>query len=166
MSTANAVAREASWLARSGDGLPSLLKDAGGPWTAINAYWPRTPQYRQSTIYVMRSRLRDIRVSNQRKRPEYTFRLKMIWPIGSTTTAANIAETEQANFDYAIDLVIERVRGTVGDKTHGGAFLSVGETPGPNPDIVVEYEMPESTVSSAYLCATMSYAADDFEVAI
>ena len=43
MSTADAVDREAAWLATSGDGLPALLVTAGGPFGVVQAYWPRTP---------------------------------------------------------------------------------------------------------------------------
>src|SRR4051812_824047 len=131
MSTADAVTREAAWLSRSGDGLPALLSEAGGPWDVINGYWPRTPSYRINGIYVLRSRLQDIRISNQRKRPAHQFRLKLIWVVGSTTTAVGVAGTEQLAFDTAVGLLLSPIRGALRDKTHRGGFLSVGGKTGP-----------------------------------
>jgi hypothetical protein len=163
MSTADAVTREAVWLSRSGDGLPALLSETGGPWDVINGYWPRTPSYRINGIYVLRSRLQDIRISNQRKRPAHQFRLKLIWVVGSTTTAVGIAETEQFAFDTAVDLLLHRIRGTLGNKTHGGAFLSVGETPGRSPEISVDFDPPETTMDRGFLSGTVIYSADDLE---
>jgi len=163
MSTADAVIREAAWLSTSGDGLPGLLSEVGGPWDIINAYWSRTPSYRINGIYVLRSQLADVRISNQRKRPAHKFRLKLIWVVGSTTTSAGIAETEQLAFDVAVNLLIHRIRGTLGDKTHGGAFLSVGETPGRNPEIIVDFDPPETTIDRGFLSGTVVYSADDLE---
>ena len=53
MSTADAVAREVSWLTAV-DTLPSLLTANGGPWDNVQAYWARTPATQQTTIYVLR----------------------------------------------------------------------------------------------------------------
>lgn len=166
MSTADAVQRETDWLSQSGDGLPALLKTASGPWDVINAYWPRTPNYNLNGIYVMRTRLIDMRWSNQRKLPRHSFRLKLLWRIGSTTTGVSIGEAEQANFDSAVDLLLQRLRGTLGNKTHGGRFLSVAEAPGANPEIPIDFDPPETTMERGYLSATVNYQADDLEVVI
>lgn len=163
MSTADAVQREATWLVQVSDGLPALLKVNNGPWDVVQAYWPRTPNYNLNGIYVRRGRLRDVRISNQRKRPGHTFHLRLYWRIGSTTTGTNIAETEQANFDAAIDLLIQRLRGTLGDKTHGGRFLSVAEAPGAQPEINIDFVDPDTTMDRGFLSATASYDADDLE---
>jgi len=166
MSTSDAVQREADWLSSFGDGLPALLKTNGGPWDLVQAYWPRTPNYNLNGIYVTRTRITDIRWSNQRKLPRYTFRLKLFWRIGSTTTGTMIAETEQANFDAAVDLLIDRLRGTLGDKTHGGRFLSATEAPGRNPEINIDFDPPETTMDRGFLSGTANYEADDLEVVI
>ena len=162
MSTADPVTREVAWLRSSGDGLPALLKSAGGPWDAVQGYWPRTPEQRLSAIYVLRPALVDARWANQRKLTTYDFRLKLLWPVGSTTTAAQLWETEQQNLDIAVDLLITRIRGQLGDHTHGGRFLSVAEAP-EHARITAHFEDPER-VTATMLRAEMSYAADDQSV--
>lgn len=162
MSTADAVQREADWLATFGDTLPALLTANGGPWDVVQAYWPRTIAMEKTGIYVLRTSLDDERVAGIRIRTSYQFRLKLVWPVRQTTTG--IAENEQQAFDDAIDLLIQRVRGLLGDKTHGGRFLSVGEVPRmPGPHC--EFEDPEITIPQLKsLRATLLYPADDFEI--
>ena len=162
MSTADAVSREVSWLTASGDGLPALLTQDGGPWDNIQGYWARTPATQQNTIYVLRSGLSDERAANIRIRTTYEFTLKLVWPIRQTSSP--LAEGEQQNLDDAVDLLLQRIRGPVGDKTHGGAFLSVGEVPR-LPGVHVTFDDPEVTIDAVKaLRATVSYAADDFEI--
>lgn len=161
---ATAVDRETAWLSAYSptDGLPPLLKNLGGPWDVVQAYWPRTPATQKTAIYVTRTTIDDERVANIRIRPSYMFRLKCIWPV--RLTAAGLSEAEQRNFDAAIALLFQRIRGLPFDKTHGGAFLSAGEVPRlPGPH--AEYEDPEVTVDlSKELRCTVSYPADDYEV--
>lgn len=161
MSAADAVAREAAWLTTSGDGLPALLTAAGGPWDVIQAYMPRTPAARQSQIYVLRRGFDTHRWSQQRRMATHRLHLTCSWPIGGTTTGTGIAEAEQAAFDAALDLLVQRIEGFVGDKTHGGRFLSVGESPD-GTRIDVEFTDPGQTVNAgAFLQAVVTYQADD-----
>jgi hypothetical protein len=160
--TATAVAREVAWLTISTDSLPALLTANGGPWDNIQSYWARTPATQQTSIYVLRSSWSDDRVSNARIRPTYEFTLKLVWPIRQTTSP--VAEGEQQNLDDAIDLLIQRIRSLMLDKTHGGAFLSVGENPR-SPGVRVTFDDPEVTIDAVKaLRATVSYFADDFEI--
>lgn len=164
MSTADAVSREAAWLATtSGDSLPLLPAAAGGPWQVIQAYWPGAHWATQKTgIYVQRTDLDDVRAATQRIRPQYAFHLKLVWPVKVTT--AGIAETEGQNFDTAVDLLIQRLRGPLGDKTHGGRFLSVCEVPRENPVNVI-FDDPEQTIpAQKALRAVVTYHADDIEI--
>lgn len=163
MSTADACDREAAWLNTIGDGLPALPAAAGGPWKVIQAYWPGLRQATQKTsIYVTRTHLADDRVANLRVRDSYMFRLKLVWPVLAAT--APLAETEQRNLDLAIDLLITRIRGPVGDKTHGARFLSVGEVPREMP-VTVEFDDPEVTIpADKSLRAVCTYYADDYEI--
>lgn len=163
MSTADAVSREADWLNTFGDGLPALPAQAGGPWQVVQAYWPGARLAGNKTgIYVLRTKLTDPRVGNLRIRPSYPFSLKLVWPVRTST--APLAETEQQNFDNAIDLLIQRIRGPVGDKTHGGRFLSVGEVPR-EPAVEVTFTDPEVSIpADKALRATVTYSADDFEI--
>lgn len=159
MGSADAVDREVAWLTTSGDGLPDLLANVGGPFDNIQAYWARTPATRQKSVYVLRRRIHDERVANVRRRPTYSFVLKIVWPI---STASGSAEKEQRALDAAIGLLLKRIDGPQFDKTHGQRFLSVAE----NPNYVdVEYIDPEQTISQvATLRVEVTYSADDFEI--
>ncbi len=162
MATSDAVAREVAWLTSWNDGLPALLTANGGPWDNIQAYWARTPATQQNSIYVLRSSLSDERAANIRIRTSYDFTLKLVWPIRQTSSP--LAEGEQQNLDNAVDLLLQRIRGPVEDKTHGGRFLSAGETPR-MPGVHVMFEDPEHTIEELKsLRATVSYTADDFEI--
>lgn len=163
MSTADARAREAAWLATTGDSLPVLIAP-GGPWKNVQAGWPGARfAMEQTGIYVLRKRIAMPRFGGQRVMPGYAFWLKLCWPVRTTTSP--LAETEQQNFDSAIDLLVTRVNGLPGDKTHGGRFLSAGETvhpPGGYPDVT--FADPEATIPQGWLRADVLYAADDPEI--
>jgi hypothetical protein len=160
MSTADVVARETAWLQAAGDSLPALLTANSGPWQVVQAYWPRTPHANQRGIYVVRARLLDPRVSSQRIRPRYQLTLKCVWPV--VATSAGLLESEQQNLDSALDPLMQRIRGPVGDKSHGGRFLSAGENPR---TVDVPFEDPERTMAAAKrLLATVVYFIDDFEI--
>lgn len=166
MPTSDAVQREADWLAITDDALPPLLAPAG-PWGIVQAYWPRTPNTSKTGIYVLRRVLDDQRFDNVQLMPQYEFMLKLVWPVrlSGGSGGAGLAETAQQNFDDAIDLLIQRIRGLPQDKTHGGRFLSVGEAPrGLYPS--VSFEDPEATISAnaIQLRASVTYRADDFQV--
>lgn len=167
MSTADACAREAAWLATTNDSLPILLASAGGPWQNVQAYWPgaRTAKM-QTGIYVLRRRIVKPRFGGRRIMPGYEFWLKARWPVKTTTSP--LAETEQQNFDNAIELLLQRVGGLPGDKTHLGRFLSAGEgldgTARQGQYPVVEYGDPEVTIPLGLLRAEVFYPADDPEV--
>lgn len=160
MSTATAVTREAAWLATSGDSLPALLAPAG-PWQVVQGYWPGARLATQKTgIYLDAKTIADNRASNQRIRPQYEFTLQLIWPV--RTTATPLAETEQQALADATDLLLQRIRGPVGDKTHGGAFLSVAENPR---RVDVTKDDPEVTIPAAKtLRSVVVYRADDLEL--
>lgn len=158
MSTADAVDREAAWLAAydAADGLPGLLKAYGGPWDVVQAYVPRTPPQRQARLYVTRSNLRVERFGFNRKINHHTFMLRLYWPQSSPTGQA---ESVQRDFDTAVDLVVQRISGLFLDKTHGARFMSVAENP---TDIDVQFTDPEATIQAkAELAATITYQADD-----
>lgn len=158
ITTGNAVDREADWLRTSGDGLPTLLAADGGPWDVVQAYAPRTPHARQRQLYVVRERLEQPRTSVGRMMATHHFKLRAIWPMGS---GDGNAESSQRLFDAALDLVLWRIAGTLGDKTHGGRFLSAAENP---PRVQIDFEPAEQTMQqiSGFL-ASISYACDDPE---
>jgi hypothetical protein len=160
--TATAVARETVWLNTTTDALPALPASAGGPWQVIQAYVARSRPHEQTSIFVTRGEIQDERVANIRIRPAYQFMLRLHWPV--RVTASLMLETEQQAFDNAVDLLLQRIRGPIGDKTHGGAFLSVGEVPR-SPGVHVAFEDAAHTFpADKELRATCTYYADDFEV--
>ena len=169
MSTADAVAREAAWLnTTSGDSLPFLPANAGGPWDVIAPYDQGAATRTQATaVYVTRDPgIEQIRVGNQRVRPRYTVRLELHWPVRVISPgSSSIAATEAQNFDDAIEQLRARVTGPLGDKTHGGRVLSAAIGNRGQPDINVRYEPASQTIKAdKELRATMTYAVDDYEL--
>jgi hypothetical protein len=159
----DAVQREVAWLNTSGDGLPDLLKDAGGPWDVIQAFGPRTPATRQCAVYALLPMMTEKRISNARKMQTFNFRHRLEWPIGGSTVDAGFWEAEQGNFAAAVDLLIARVRGTLGDHSHGGRFLSAAED-NTNGRITVQFEDPDTRNQGiALLRGHMMYSADGFD---
>jgi hypothetical protein len=156
--TLDAVDRETAWLSTTGDGLPSLLKADGGPFDNVQAYWARVPRTQQHTIFVTRSDVQDERTANIRTMIRHSFVLRVVWPVLAGT---GHAEAEQRALDQAVILVIGRIRGFTGDKTHAGAFLSVAE----NPRYVrVTFDPAETTIPVKELRASIAYMADDLEI--
>jgi hypothetical protein len=167
MSTSDAVSREASWLATTADDGLAVLPAPAGPWQVVQAYWPAArTAWKQTAIYVQRAAIYDLRAANQRIRPGYGFKLKLVWPVKASGGNTPLAEGEQQALDNAIELLLERVRGPLGDKSHGGRFLSAGEVPGGRePYVSVSFDDPEDTIPQiGALRATCIYQVDDFEV--
>lgn len=166
--TANAVDRETAWLSTAGDGLPALLVDAGGRWDLVNAYWMRAPQpQRKRVVWVNRAGLGVRRTANVRKLVTYHFELELWWPLSTQT---GNAESDQREFDLAIDDLVMRVSGfgysetQRADKTHGGRFLSAGETLFDGDSIDVQTPPSNKSLPAGVgFTATVSYFADDFE---
>ena len=159
-------AREAAWLRTTNDSRPVLPAPAG-PWQIIQAYWPGARlDVNQTGVYVCWGEDIDRRSAGIRIMPRYSFVLKMVWPVRNVTGSAGkgLAETEQLNMRAAANLLIQRVRGFVRDKSHGARFLSVGETPSGQPPRVVYMDAEVTIREMRSLRATVSYVADDFEV--
>ena len=159
MSTADAVAREAAWLNVTTDSLPALLVTAGGPFDVVQAYRPRTPGQRKRSLYVIRRAFRLERFANVRTMAHYEFELQINWPIQNS---AGSGEEEQVALDAALDLVLQRIGGLVGDKTHGGRFRSVAEEP-KFVDVVIADPADAFEKRPGVFEAAIAYWADDFE---
>lgn len=161
MGNANAVTREAEWLAayNPDDGLPGLLRAYGGPFDVVQAYWPRTPAARRNCLYVMRRNITSGRTANVRTMDRYQFVLRIVWPMTAPTGSA---EAAQQALDDAVELVLQRVGGLFMDKTHGGRFLSVAENP---PQSDATFDDPAASIASKVdLRVDITYWADDFEI--
>jgi hypothetical protein len=159
--TDTVVTRETAWLRIATDSLPALLVANGGPWGVIQAYWARTPHTQVPQLYVTRSGFEDFHPMSQRYRPQHEIVLHLVWPVRQTSSP--LAEQEQQALDTAIDLIIQRVRGPLGDKTHGGAFLSAGQVPDSPPPVVRFGDAETSIDASKALRATITYRVDDLE---
>ncbi|MFD1145974.1 hypothetical protein [Saccharothrix hoggarensis] len=157
---ADAINREADWLRTHGDELPALLKEHGGPFEVVQGRSMRSPNTRKQALYLTHATYSDSRWGNARKLGTYSFRLAVHWPVGSTVTSIDIAEREQQALDEALELVVARIRGLMGDHTHGGRFLAVAEAP-VDSTINVQYEPPEKTLPEGVLRAEVLYQAQD-----
>jgi hypothetical protein len=158
VSSADAVDREAAWLATfdAADGLPGLLTTYGGLFDVVQARRPRTPAKRRRSLYVLRRTIMVERFGFNRKINHYGFELQIVWP---QTSPTGQAESVQADLDVAVESVIQRVSGLFQDKTHGARFLSVAEDP---TTINVLFADPEQTIqANADLTCSITYQADD-----
>lgn len=166
VTTADACDREAGFLNLTTDGLPVLPKAAGGRWDLIQAYRPRTPARRKNQIFVVRPDFSVSRPAEQRSMASYAIELQLLWTLSS---GSGSAESDQREFDLAVNDVLMRVLGTppgfqggIGmDKSHDGQFLSAAENPR---RVQVAYTPVEQTlVAGADFEARMTYMVDDFE---
>jgi len=160
--TDTVVTRETAWLRNATDALPSLLAANGGPFGVIQSYWARTPHTQVPQLYVTRSGFEDQHPLSQRYRPQHEIVLQIIWPVRQTSSP--LAENEQQALDSAIELLIQRIRGPLGDKTHGGSFLSAGQVPESPPPVVRFGDAEQSIDASKALRATVTYRIDDDEL--
>jgi hypothetical protein len=156
----SAEEREAAWLSSTGDGLPSLPASDGGPWDVIQAWQPGSKlNYSLSGIYVWSRPVIDDRVSSQRIMPRNDIQLYCLWPVKNPVVP--LAETAQEALKQATILLLLRVRGPVGDKSHGGRFLSVAESVRPQAML----DNPQQTITKeGCLRQVVTYRADDYEV--
>ena len=158
MPSDDVVAREAAWLNATGDGLPALHADAGGPFQVISGYWPRVPATMKTSLYVLRSQISEERTAHVRIMARHRLTVTALWPLNN---AGGSAEADQAEFDAAIELVLTRIRGFPGDHSHGGRFLSAGENPGM---VTVSFSPAAEGVSLGIFKATIGFSVDDFEI--
>ena len=158
MAFSDALDREAAWLNSSGDGLPALGAANGGPFHIIQARWPRVQSTRKTGLYVLRAPTNSYRAERfaaQRTMGTVRFLLRLNWPLSS---GQGSAEADQLAFEQAVDQVLTRVEGPLGDHTHGGRFLSAAEPP--EPITVTDYD-PVRDMQTGIFTAAITYAADD-----
>ena len=150
----DALDREAAWLSAS-DSLPLLVGQPSAPFQIVQARWPRMTATKKRGLYVLRHGSKVERISSQRSMLTHRLRLELMWPLSS---GVGSAEKDQQAFEQAVDLVLQRIEGPLGDKTHGGRFLSVGEHP---EFIDVEMGDPVQDVQTGLFTCRISYSADD-----
>jgi hypothetical protein len=159
--TSTVVTRETAWLTTSGDGLPALLATAGGPFDIVQAYLPRLPvPGRKHCLFVIRQGFVEDRFASPRVMDRHGIELRIVWYTAGSSTVP-LLETEQRHLDGAVEAVRARILGPLGDKTHGGSFLSAAEVPR---TVEVRFEDPDVTFKQdASLRASILYFVDDFD---
>ncbi len=162
--TDTAVDREVAWLT-SVDALPPLLAANGGPFDTVQAYIPRTPAMRERRLEIRRTNLELLRTASIRTLPRHTFQAVITWPLSS---GSGTGEDDQRALDVAVNQLATRLAGTMGDKTHGGRFLSVAEPEHAGAvGIHVAFDDPARTMADrnvlGFRCA-VTWSADDLEV--
>jgi hypothetical protein len=156
--SADAVVRETAWLRTVGDGLPALAKEAGGPFDVVQAYMPRTPALETRCLFVLRPTIKAVRFAAVRSMNRYQFKLRVWWPAND---GKGEVEDDQQALDDAVELVLQRIGGTPGDKTHGGRFLSVAEN---GEETTVQFLDPMRSLPDVMaLMCDITYPADDPE---
>lgn len=161
MEFSDALDREAAWLSAV-DSLPSLLSVNGGPFQTIQARWPRTLDTLTYGIYVVRAPGRSAhynRTAAQRQELITSLQLRCVWPL---TSGVGSAENDQLAFDQAIDKVLTRVLGNLGDHTHGGRFAWAAE----DGSLDVDYADPAQAVDVGTFTARITYLVADLETNI
>lgn len=125
----------------------------------VTAYWRHRPRGVKAAE-LRKIRTRERRVSVGRKELLHDFEIRVQWPI--TAGTKRLAE-DMRYFENALDLLCDRIRGPVGDHTHGGLFMSVAEAEdgsGRDADITVELAEPDvAEEGDGQLTATVRYSA-------
>lgn len=102
---------------------PPLIVGAGGPFDIVQARLRAVESHGRS-LYILRDTTTENRIAMGGMK-EFVHQMVIVcmWSI----SVAHL-ETDQTAFDAAITAVLTRIRGPLGDKTHGGAFFEVGES--------------------------------------
>lgn len=105
---------------------PNLLAASTppGPFDRGQGYVTRT-EARERALYLIRARTTEDRYgAGGTKVWRHDLVIFAEWSFESATGSL---EAEQQAFDTAIAAVMARIRGPIGDKSHGGQFVAVGE---------------------------------------
>lgn len=141
----DAADREAAWLAlEPNPGYPPLFDDGvnGGHFDYVGARPKRLAQYPRQ-LHVYRARTEETREDSGHKQQTHTLIAVVLWPKAQIPEEADQA---QAALDAALEALLDRIRGTLRDHTHGQRFWSAGESGGIGPSGVtgnIEVRMPE-----------------------
>jgi hypothetical protein len=151
--TATLVDLEAAWL---------TADDTVNALSPVTAYArKRQDGAKASDLRIVRTR--QTRVSNGRIERAHSLQLALTWPLVS---GASSMTTDQRYLDALIDALLARIRGTAGDHTHGGLWLSAGETSdGPDgnggPDVARSDPLSALEQQTPSLSAVITYGATE-----
>lgn len=131
MSFADAVSREAGWWTTDTlptfPGVPPLQAANGGLFDTVQGYLPYIFKTERG-LFIYREHVQEERIANYgRKEWVHHFVALVRWPFTGAPSGDGSLEEEMQALDSALDAVMTRARGPVGDKTHGGQFVDVGE---------------------------------------
>jgi hypothetical protein len=134
-----------------------------GPWDQGQAYLTRT-EARNRALYIRRSRTQEDRYgAGGTKIWRHDLEIYATW---SFESAIGKLEDEQQAFDTAVAKLLTRIRGPLGDKSHDGAFVGVGEGDTGRDLIDVVFTDPRDTMGKRQpLTARILYPAYDEFVA-
>ena len=152
---ADSLDREIAWLTTV-DTLPSLLVTNGGMFDLVQAYIRRgTPSKR--SLYLVTATATVDPINSQREQNTYQFIAHIRWPISSPTGQI---EDDQRDLAAAVRDTVKRIRGPLGDKTHGGRFLTAGEAG--HPAVRVEFDPVDTAIKAGdAMSARIFYTAVD-----
>ncbi len=140
------LAAEAAWL-----NADSAVTAALGTGQPILPYARRTTSGVRS-VWLLRRQVVERRLGYPLKRQEHLLQVHVDWPADQQDPAA-----VQGALDTLVDAVVVRVRGGLQDKTHGGAFYSVGEE-NATPTITVTFGDPVGALTAGRpLTADVTY---------
>lgn len=115
------ISREIAWL--SGDA--SVVQRVG----TIQPPHPARTKIRAAMLW--RESVIERPWATGRRMRTYSLVLTLRWPLA---TAGGTVDRDIAALDAAVESLLTRIRGPLGDSSHGGAFLSAAES-----DIRVDY---------------------------
>ena len=129
-----AVSAEAAWFTAeppaSWPTAPPLISTSAGPFDAVQAYRPFVPP-KGKNLFIYRDygaeQGEEWLASGAQNQWHHHLIAQILW---SFTEATGSGETMEQHLETAIAAVMARIRGPIGDKTHGGAFTDVGDAHG------------------------------------
>lgn len=147
-SYADALVDEEAWFLAdlSVDGIPGLTKDAGGPFDVVAAQVRRLQQ-KPRQLFLAHDTSRDARGSKDSRRLDHDLMALVLWPYRN----AQAMHEDQDRLDAAVDAVLARIRGPLGDRTHGGRWWIVGDSrvEPPNPSTILTFADAMAAVGTA-----------------
>lgn len=149
MPYADALAVEEAWFTSPLVGVPVLVAEDGGPFDIVAAQVRRLSQARRQ-LFLGHGPTTSARGSKTGDRfVTHEVVALVFW---SAPGAGGRAHEDQASLDEATERVLARVRGPVGDYTHGGRWWSVGEArvEPPNPATLLAFRDAAGAVGAGY----------------
>jgi len=144
-----AVDLECAWLSADATVL-SFLPDGVLPWMRDRPDGTKAAELRLE-------RTEERRESNGRSEVVHQVLLRILWP---TANATSTLQDDQAYLHGACRALRARIRGGLGDHTHGGAFASAGDTADGNArgiDVMYEDPLTAGTENAPALIALIRY---------